>query len=150
MTRSRLYLTVFYAVVATAALLAVWLEGAGYLTRLNGDGALAATATALLTEVRASAISRMMSVDLLLVCLTATTFMLLEARRLGIRFVWIYIAVAFVVAVAVALPLFLIARERHLAWQEGADAGWIPTGDSLGIAALAVTVVALSGCVIAA
>ncbi len=149
MTRSRLYLTVFYALVATAALVGAGAEGMPYLGQIQGGG-LGAAMGGLLADARASAAGRMMSLDLLLVCLTAATFMLLEARRLGIRFVWIYIAAAFLLAVAVALPLFLIARERHLAWQEGGETNWIPAGDGLGIAALAVTVVALSGCVIAA
>lgn len=150
MTRSRLYLTVFYALVATAALTGTWFEGVIYLIQAQEHGGLAGAAATVLADARGNPAARMMSLDLLLVCLAATTFMVLEARRLGIRFVWIYVAAAFLVAVAVAVPLFLIARERHLAWHEGDEDGWIPVGDGLGIAALSITVVALSGCVFAA
>ena len=41
--------------------------------------------------------------------------MVLEARRIGLRFVWAFIAVGFAIAISVAFPLFLIAREVRLA-----------------------------------
>ena len=38
-----------------------------------------------------------------------------EARRLGMRRVWLYIVLTFMIAWAFALPLFLHMRERQLA-----------------------------------
>jgi hypothetical protein len=49
------------------------------------------------------------------VLFAAFVLMVIEARRLGIRHVWIYMALSFVVALSVAFPLFLIARQRRLA-----------------------------------
>ena len=46
--------------------------------------------------------------------LAALVFMVVEARRTGVRFVWIYVVLSFVVAVSVTFPLFLLARERRL------------------------------------
>ena len=40
--------------------------------------------------------------------------MIVESRRLGIRFVWAYILGALLVAASVAIPLFLLARQRRL------------------------------------
>jgi hypothetical protein len=43
------------------------------------------------------------------------THMVIEARKLGIRWVWAYVVLGFLVAISVTFPLFLIARERRLA-----------------------------------
>ena len=37
--------------------------------------------------------------------------MVVEARKLGIKFVWLYVAAAYIVAISAAFPVFLIARE---------------------------------------
>ncbi|HHO49720.1 MAG TPA: DUF2834 domain-containing protein [Deltaproteobacteria bacterium] len=47
-------------------------------------------------------------------------WMVVEARRLGMRWIWAYVVLTFVIAWAFALPLFLAARERHLARAHGA------------------------------
>jgi hypothetical protein len=54
-------------------------------------------------------------VDVLVAAVAAAVFMVVEARRLGMRRVWIYLLLIPVVALAFALPLFLAMRERHLA-----------------------------------
>ncbi len=43
-----------------------------------------------------------------------TILMVIEARRVGVKFVWAYIIGAFVIAISVAFPLFLLARELRL------------------------------------
>ena len=48
-------------------------------------------------------------------CVAAFVWMVVEARRLGIRFVWAYIGLSLLVAVSVMFPLFLLARQRRLA-----------------------------------
>ncbi len=60
-------------------------------------------------------ITTFLTVDLLAVALVATIFMIVEGRRIKVRWLWLYIVLAFAVAVSVALPLFLIARTRNLA-----------------------------------
>jgi hypothetical protein len=42
----------------------------------------------------------------------------------------------------------MIARERHLAWQEGGESAPLAATDGLAIGALSAAVVVLSGCVI--
>ena len=54
-------------------------------------------------------------VDLALLILAAVVWMVLESRRVGVRFVWAYVVLAMLVAVSVTFPLFLIARELRLA-----------------------------------
>lgn len=46
--------------------------------------------------------------------LAAIVWMVIEARRLEIGFVWIYVIVAFVVAISVTFPIFLFVCERRL------------------------------------
>ncbi|MGI9084688.1 MAG: DUF2834 domain-containing protein [Aeromicrobium sp.] len=54
-------------------------------------------------------------IDLLAVAVIGLVFIVVEARRLGMRFIWVYVVLAFAVAISVALPAFLIARQVHLA-----------------------------------
>jgi len=41
-------------------------------------------------------------------------FMFTESRRLGIRWVWVYVILSFVIAVSVMFPLFMVARQLRL------------------------------------
>ena len=53
--------------------------------------------------------------DIAIACAAFITWMLAEARRLGMRHAWLYVVLTFGVAFAFAAPLFLYMRERHLA-----------------------------------
>ena len=41
----------------------------------------------------------------------ASAFMVIEARWLGVRFVWLYILGGLLIAISFTFPLFMIARE---------------------------------------
>ncbi len=56
-----------------------------------------------------------LSIDLLATASAASIFIILEGRRLGIRWYWLYVLGSFVTAVAFTFPLFLAIRERRLA-----------------------------------
>lgn len=56
-----------------------------------------------------------LSVDVLVVAVAAIVFMVVEARRVGVRLVWLYVAAALLIAISVAFPLFLLARQLKLA-----------------------------------
>ena len=58
--------------------------------------------------------SSSLSVDLLVTASAASVFMVLEGRRIGVRWYWLYVVAAFVTAVGFTFPLFLAARERRL------------------------------------
>jgi hypothetical protein len=66
-------------------------------------------------ETLATPASISITVDLALFFLAAAVLMVVEARRLAIRWVWLYVLFGFLVAISVTFPLFLIARERRLA-----------------------------------
>lgn len=54
-------------------------------------------------------------VDLLVVAIAGSVFIVAEARRLGMRRAWLYIVLSAVTAFAFTFPLFLAMRERRLA-----------------------------------
>jgi hypothetical protein len=56
-----------------------------------------------------------LTIDLLIVAVAGSVFIVVEARRLGMRHAWLYIAGAAVTAFAFTFPLFLHHRERLLA-----------------------------------
>ncbi len=55
-----------------------------------------------------------LSVDLLVVAIAGSALIIVEARRLGIRFGWLFVALSLVTAFAFTFPLFLAVRERRL------------------------------------
>lgn len=59
------------------------------------------------------------TVDLLVVAIAACIVIVVEGRRLGIRFWWLYIVLSGVTAIAFTFPLFLAVRERRLAGLRG-------------------------------
>ena len=56
-----------------------------------------------------------LTVDLLIVALAGSILVIVEARRVGMRFGWLYLVVSGVTAFAFGFPLFLAMRERRLA-----------------------------------
>ena len=53
-------------------------------------------------------------VDLLVVAVAGAVFIVVEARRLGMKRAWLYIALSLITAFAFTFPLFLAMRERRL------------------------------------
>lgn len=148
MTRNRQYLCLFYGLVATIAFVAIWFEILDHFRSADSLAAVSGAAVRFMADMQVNPAARTVTVDLLLLSLAAMAFMLLEARRLGIPFVWAYLALGFVLALSVTFPLFMIARERHLAWREGGESAPLLPVDGLGIAVLSAAMVVLSGCVI--
>jgi len=116
MHRSRKLLCLAYAFVALLALAGTWSQNVAYFAA--GDGPVAGFALAtgrFWLDTLATPASTSIVVDLVLLCLPLFALMILEARRLGIRFAWLYIVFGVLVAISVTFPLFLIARERRIA-----------------------------------
>lgn len=140
-------LCAFYGLIALVALAATWGQNIAYFQGVPGLGDIAPAFGAFLADTRINPASRSITVDIALFTLAGSTFMILEARRLGIRFVWAYILLGFLVAISVTFPLFMIARERHLCWcegQAGQDADALAARDGLGIAVVVAVVAGLS------
>lgn len=56
-----------------------------------------------------------LSIDLLAVASAASIFIILEGRRLGMHWYWLYVLASFITAVGFTFALFLAMRERKLA-----------------------------------
>jgi hypothetical protein len=140
MPRSRKLLCWTYAVIALVALAGTWSQNVAYFRPEEGlaTGFVLATAR-FWPDTLATPASTSITVDIGLLCLSLFVLMIIEARRLAIRFVWIYIVLGLLVAISVTFPLFLIARERRLAARGEATADLAFTAlDTLGLAILAV------------
>lgn len=140
MSRRRALIAV-YAVISLVALVATWGQNLQYYWQTGELSAL----NQFLPDLRVNPASRSISVDIALFLLAASVFMVSEARRLGIRFVWLYILFAFLVAISVTFPLFMIARELRLTSPKTADT-WptLTVGDVIGLAIVAAAVAGLS------
>lgn len=110
MPRSSRNLCILYAAIALGALVATWSQNLAFFAAEPDAGIAGFVAGGYANHAAAS-----LTNDLLFLTLAAIAWMVVEARRHAIRFVWLYVALSFVVAISVTFPLFLIARERRLA-----------------------------------
>ncbi|MGO4784300.1 DUF2834 domain-containing protein [Cryobacterium sp. W22_MBD10_FK3] len=55
-----------------------------------------------------------LTTDLLVVAIAGSVFIIVEARRLGMKAGWAYVVVGLLIAFAFGFPLFLAMRERRL------------------------------------
>lgn len=116
MTSARRRLCVAYALIALVALVGTWTQNVAYFRADEGAVAGFVLATARFwSDTFATPASTSITIDLVLFFVAAAVFMVLEARKLGIRWVWAYVVFGVLIAISVTFPLFLIARERRLA-----------------------------------
>ncbi len=99
---------VFYAVASLTGLVLTWYFNLRY------SGSVSYVAAWFANDASSS-----VAVDLIVVAVVASVYMLSESRRVGIRLpVALALVVAgFLVAMACAFPLFLLLRERRLTSQ---------------------------------
>jgi len=95
---------IFFFVLAGVGLVTAWYFNS--LAVLNGENYLTAGFT--------SNVDWVYSLDLLIGGIAGMAFIVIESRRLKMRFWWAYIAAAFVTAFAFVFPLFLGMRELKL------------------------------------
>lgn len=55
-----------------------------------------------------------LTVDLAIVAIAGSILVIVEARRVGMRYAWLYLVVSGITAFAFGFPLFLAMRERRL------------------------------------
>jgi len=138
MSRARQLLCVFYGLIALTALVMTWSQNLLYFQGPNPTGF-----GQYLLDLKVNGAARSFTVDIGLFLLAATGLMAVEARKVGMKFVWLYVICGFLIAISVTFPLFLIAREIHLARNGGA--GGAADLQSSDIAGLAVTTAIVLG-----
>ena len=87
----------------------------GFITAWVFNGIASVTGQNYLDAWFGSAVDWVLSLDILIVAVTGSAFMIFEARKLGMKRVWLYILLSGVTAFAFTFPLFLAVRERKLA-----------------------------------
>jgi len=139
MNISRKLLCVGYAAIALVALVGCWSNN---LQLMEGRDFLGANLF-FWQETFANSASRSITVDILALALAAIIWMFLEARRLSMSGVWIWVLMGLFVAIGAAFPLFLIHREIVLARQGGGTSGGtLRSTDLIGVSLLGIAVLA--------
>jgi hypothetical protein len=110
MTRSEKFLCAVYAIVAVVALFATWTNNIAFM-RDPENRQLSSWYNALYVNYATASFIN----DLFALGIAASIFMVVEGRRLGIRFVWAYVLLSGPTAISFTFPLFLIARQIKIA-----------------------------------
>jgi hypothetical protein len=135
-------LIVVYALIALLALVGTWGTWGHNMAYLD-MGWLAANLQ-FWSDTLISEASTSITIDLFFLVLAVNLWMVLEARRLGMRWVWAYIVAGILVAISVTFPLFMIHRQRALASTAAAPVGKLTAGDIAGLLVLSAGVLAFS------
>ena len=132
---SRKVLCAVYGAIAVAALIATWSQNLAYFDKP------ARFLLDFMNDSKVTPASRSLTVDILLFFLAATILMVIEARKHGVKFVWLYIAGGWAIAISVTFPLFLIARELRMGTS---DAPRLHTTDAILLPVVTVLVAGLT------
>lgn len=143
MSSARKLLCNVYLACAGVALIGTWRQNIAFMQELGlsfPDGFVQFWPALLANRATIS-----ITVDIFMVFVAAAIWMVLEARRLQLRWVWLYVLFGILVAISVTFPLFLFARERRLAELNAAGTEPAPTpADTLGLGLLTVGTVAFA------
>mgnify|MGYP000438018742 FL=1 len=66
------------------------------------------------TAWTATAVDLVLTYDLGIVAVAGVIFMFVEAKRIGMKRIWVLVLLSGITAMAFVFPLFLALRERHL------------------------------------
>jgi hypothetical protein len=136
MPTSRKVLCAVYALIAVVALVLNWSQTVAYT-----HSGVAAFFENFFRDTRVNAASRNVTVDVFMLSVSVAIFMVVEARKYGVRFVWLYIVGGFFSAISFTVPLFLIAREIRIG---AADAPRLRPFDVVLLAVSGAAVLALT------
>ncbi len=128
-----------YILIGLCALVLTWVHLPSYM----GSGFLEANVQFWKDAlVNANPASTFLAVDILFLAIAVEIWMVTESRRLGIKYVWGYIAVATFIGISFAAPLFLAVREKHLAAGNGNTSATFKSYDIALLALLGVITLA--------
>jgi Mn2+/Fe2+ NRAMP family transporter len=108
MPLARKVLCAIYALIALLALVATWSQTIAYT---HSGAAFFGT---FWNDTKVNAASRNITADALMLSMSVVILIVVEARKYGVRFVWLYVVGGVFVAISVTVPLFLIAREMRI------------------------------------
>ena len=93
---------VFFLILSLVGLITAWVF----------NGIASVTGQNYLDAWLGSAVDWVLSLDILIVAIAGSAFMIFEARKLGMKRVWLFILLSGVTAFAFTLPLFLAMRKK--------------------------------------
>ena len=91
------------------------LSGIGLLTAWYYNGIAVMKAQDYLAAWFGSEVDLVLSLDLTIVAIAGSAFIIFEAKRLGMKKVWLYLLLSGVTAMAATFPFFLAMRELKIA-----------------------------------
>ncbi len=101
----------FYTCSFALGLVSTWYFNLRYMAAHHGEFAIAP----FIADAFANDAAGSLSSDILVAAMVGIFWIVTEARKLGMRYAWLYVVVATLVAFAAAFPLFLFVRELRLA-----------------------------------
>lgn len=104
------WLAWLYLGLAVAGAILPWLANLDFIRQSGGPFDLAL----FIAQANANPAAQSLSRDLLIGATAFTIWMVVEAKRLKIKYFWIALLASFGVAFACGAPLFLFLRERRL------------------------------------
>jgi hypothetical protein len=105
MTNQDKFICATYALIAIAALPATWINNLAFMQQPNN------TFADFFVAAYANAAAASLANDLFLLAIAASIFMVVEGKRVGVRYVWLYLVLSGILAISVTFPLFLLARQ---------------------------------------
>lgn len=90
------------------------LSGIGLLTAWYYNGIAVMKAQDYLAAWFGSEVDLVLSLDLTIVAIAGSALMIFEAKRLGMKKVWLYLLLSGVTAMAATFPFFLAMRELKI------------------------------------
>ena len=110
MTRSEKFLCMLYAFLAVFALIATWSNNLAFLSMPQNRN-IWSWYHALYANHAVASITN----DLFLLAIVVCIFIIIEGRRLQMRYIWWYVLLSGPSAISFTFPLFLIARQIKIA-----------------------------------
>jgi hypothetical protein len=112
MERNTSFLFYLYISIGIIALILTWSHIPAYM----GNGIMNANIDfwkdALLN---ANPAGSFLAVDILFFAMAGNIWMIVESRRIGLSYVWGYVAIGVFIGISFGFPLYLAMREKHLA-----------------------------------
>ncbi len=103
-------LMIFYAVFAVAGVVVPWY----FNLRFMAETGEMLTPQRWLAGGFIDPVTSSITSDFLIGTIPVLVWMVVEGRRLGMRYIWSYVVFTFLIAFAFTCPLFLLMREREL------------------------------------
>jgi hypothetical protein len=105
-----------YGLIALAALPATWINNIAFMTQPTNNSIMDFGRAAYANAAAAS-----LANDLFLLGTAASIFMFIEGRRVGVRYLWLYLLLSPLIAISVTFPLFLLARHLKISQEQPAS-----------------------------